>query len=165
MRLNIVMCAMKNRLLANLLDQRDGEIYGTVRREIERAFDDYARHWPSIKDIAKQGLRLKVDLSETDNLIEVTAELPGVAAKDIDVKLKDNILTIKGEKKQEKDEIKKDYHITERSYGSFSRSFTLPAEVDDGKAVATFAHGTLHISLPKSPQSKNGSKTIPVKAS
>jgi len=155
---------MKNRLLASLLEQRDGDIYSSVRREIERAFEDYGRNWPSIKDFSKQGLRLKVDVSETDTVIDVKAEIPGVDAKDIEVKLKDNTLTIKGEKKEEKEETKKDYHITERSYGSFFRSFTLPAEVDNSKVTATFANGTLHVMLPKAHLNQTSSKTIPVKA-
>ena len=155
---------MKNKLIANLLEQRDGEIYGAVRREIERAFDDYGRNWPFLRELSKQGLRFNVDVSENDSAVDVKAEIPGVDAKNIEVQLKDNTLIIKGEKKQEKDEKKPEYHISERSYGSFFRSLTLPAEVDDAKVDATFANGTLHIHLPKSHASKNDSKTIHIKA-
>lgn len=155
---------MKKRLLANLLEQRDSDIYGAVRREIERAFDDYGRNWPAIKDLSKRGLHVKVDVSETDASIDVKAEIPGVDAKDIDIKLQDNILTIKGEKKQEKEDTKKDYHITERTYGSFSRSFTLPADVEVSKVAATFTNGMLNITLPKSHDSKTGSIAIPIKS-
>ena len=155
---------MKNKLIANLLEQRDGEIYGAVRREIERTFDDYSRNWFLMKELSRQGLRFNVDVTESDGAVEVKADIPGVDAKNIEVQLKDNTLIIKGEKKEEKEEKKKEYHISERTYGSFFRSFTLPAEVDDTKIDATFANGTLHIHLPKSHTSKNGSKTIPVKA-
>ena len=74
-----------------------------------------------------------IDVSETDKEVTVEAELPGVDEKDIDVTLGDNMLTIKGEKKQEKEEKKKDYHLTERSYGSFSRSMVLPFDADPGE--------------------------------
>jgi len=154
---------MKNKLIANLLEQRDGEIYGAVRREMERTFGDYSRNWLFMKELSRQGLRFNVDVTESDGAVEVKADIPGVDAKNIEVQLKDNTLIIKGEKKEEKEEKKKEYHISERTYGSFFRSFALPAEVDDTKIDATFANGTLHIHLPKSYTSKNGSKTIPVK--
>ena len=98
---------MKNKLIANLLEQRDGEIYGAVRREIERTFDDYSRNWFLMKELSRQGLRFNVDVTESDGAVEVKADIPGVDAKNIEVQLKDNTLIIKGEKKEEKEEKKK----------------------------------------------------------
>lgn len=154
---------MKNRLLASLLEQRNSDIYSSVRREIEKAFEDHGRTWLSTRDPTMQGLRFKIDVSETDAALEVKAEIPGVDPKDIDVKLREHVLTIKGEKREEKEEEKKDYHITERRYGSFYRSITLPAEVDASKVTATFVNGTLHVLLPKSHSNQNGSKKIPIR--
>lgn len=76
----------------------------------------------------------------------------------------DNVLTIKGEKKSEKEEKKKDFHLVERSYGSFSRSLTLPFAVDADKAKATFKNGVLSISLPKPPEIKEKAKKIAISA-
>ena len=82
---------------------------------------------------------------------------------DIDVQLKDGVLTIKGEKKVEKDEKQKDYHVMERSYGMFERSFTLPAEVDASKVEAAFDKGVLKVTLPKLPQEQSKAQKIAVK--
>ena len=82
------------------------------------------------------------------------AELPGMTQNDIELNLQDNVLTLKGEKKQEKKEEKEDYHRIERSYGSFTRSFTLPAGVKQEDVKATFKDGILEISMPKSEEAK-----------
>ena len=86
-----------------------------------------------------------VDVSETKTELKVRAELPGMTHDDIELNLQDNVLTLKGEKKQEKKEEKEDYHRTECCYGSFTRSFTLPACVDQDNVQATFKDGILEI--------------------
>ena len=103
-----------------------------------------------------------IDVSETDTEMTVDAELPGVEENDIDVTLTDNLLTIRGEKKQEKEEKKKDYRLTERSYGSFSRSMTLPFDADPNKIKAAFKDGVLTITLPKPPEVKAKVKKIAI---
>ena len=108
-------------------------------------------------------MSLKVNVAETDNAVEVTADIPGVDAKDIDVQLKDGVLTIKGEKKVEKDEKQKDYHVVERSYGMFERSFTVPAEVDAAKVDASFDKGVLKVTMPKLPAAQSKVQKIAVK--
>jgi HSP20 family protein len=95
-----------------------------------------------------------VDVSETDNEVLVKAEMPGFEPKDIDLTLRDNILLLKGEKKQEKEEKGENYVRTERSYGSFSRSIALPAEVAEDKVQAKYDKGILSIRLPKVAPSK-----------
>jgi len=95
-----------------------------------------------------------LDLSETKDNFVVKAEVPGMDAKDISISLTGDVLTIKGEKKQEKEEKEEDYHVVERCYGSFSRSIRLPAEVESGKVEASYKHGILRITLPKSEKVK-----------
>jgi len=112
---------------------------------------------------ARGALAPSIDVSENDKGIEVTAELPGVDEKDVEVTLADNLLTIKGEKKSEREEKEEGSYVSERSYGSFQRSFSLPYEVDAGKVEAKFDKGVLKISLPKSPELKKKTKKIAIK--
>ncbi len=103
-----------------------------------------------------------MDVSETkDNLI-AKLEVPGIDAKDIQISLQENLLTIKGEKRQEQEEKEEHYHRVERTYGMFARSVRLPVTVDGSKVVATFKNGLLTVTLPKTPMSKG--TTIPIKA-
>ncbi len=90
-----------------------------------------------------------VDIFETPDAIVLKAELPGIAAQDISVEVQDNIVTLKGEKKFEKETKEENYHRMERSYGSFQRAFTLPGTVQEEKATARFRDGILEIALPK----------------
>ena len=90
-----------------------------------------------------------IEVKDGEKEITVTAELPGMDEKDIELSLERGVLTIKGQKKERKEEKDKGYHYSERSFGSFSRSVTLGSEVDEGKAEAVFKKGVLSISLPK----------------
>ena len=103
-----------------------------------------------------------LDVAETKNEIVVKAEVPGMDPKDIDVSLSDGILTIKGEKKQEKEKKEEDYHLVERSYGSFTRSVQLPAQVRSDKIQASHKNGVLRIVLPKSEEAKKKEVKIKV---
>ena len=105
-----------------------------------------------------------VDLVESDKAYEVTAELPGMDEKNIDVKVTDGRLTIKGEKQEEKEEKKKDYYLHERRFGSFERSFELPESVDAEKIEASFKKGVLTVTLPKKAEAQKPAKKIEVKA-
>ena len=140
----------------------EADPFRALQRRMDRLFDDFAGdyHWPFTN--GRGGMTPTIDVSETDKEMTVEAELPGVDEKDVDVTLSDNLLTIKGEKKQEKEEKKKDYHLTERSYGSFSRSMTLPFEADPNKIKATFKDGVLRITLPKPPEVKAKVKKIAI---
>ena len=95
-----------------------------------------------------------VDIFETPEAIVLKAELPGITAQDISVEVKDNILTLKGEKRLEKETKEENYHRMERSYGSFQRAFTLPGTVQQEKAKAKFKDGILEISLPKADEAR-----------
>ncbi|MBA5873749.1 MAG: Hsp20 family protein [Nitrospira sp. CR1.2] len=95
-----------------------------------------------------------VDISETEAEYAIKAELPEVKREDVKVTVEDGVLTIQGERKQEKEEKGKKYHRVERSYGRFVRTFTLPDTVDEGKVRAEYADGVLHLHLPKSEKAK-----------
>ena len=90
-----------------------------------------------------------IDMSEDEKAYKISAELPGIDAKDIDVSVSGNTLVLKGEKRQEKEEKDKNYYFSERAYGSFQRAFELPASVDRDKISADFSKGVLTITLPK----------------
>ena len=132
------------------------------RREMDRLFESFGRDlgWPGSENRAT-AMAPSIDVSETDNELRIDADLPGVEEKDVDVTISGNLLTIRGEKKAEKEE-KKDFHLVERSYGSFSRSLTLPFAADPGKAKATFKNGVLSISVPKPPEVKAKAKKIAI---
>ncbi len=105
-----------------------------------------------------------VDITENDKSFEVTAELPGMDQKNIEIKLSNGSLIIKGEKKEEKEEKRKGYYLSERSYGSFERMFNLPKGVDAEKIEASFNKGVLKVSLPKKPEAMQADKVVPIKA-
>jgi HSP20 family protein len=115
----------------------------SLQREIDRVFDDFTRGWGT------QELMPGMNVAETENEIEITAELPGLEEKDVEVKVADNVLTIKGEKKAEKEEKEKSYRMFERSYGSFSRTLELPNGVNPDDIKATLANGVLKVTIPK----------------
>ncbi|MGZ5901411.1 MAG: Hsp20/alpha crystallin family protein [Reyranella sp.] len=145
------------------------------RREVERLFEDFDRGvWRSplralsaVEPFWRRefavGESPAVDITEGDKAYEVTAELPGMDEKNIEVKVANGNLTIKGEKNAEKEEKKKDYYLRERTFGSFERSFSLPQGVDKEKIEASFKKGVLTITLPKTPDAQKAEKKIEVK--
>jgi len=137
--------------------------FSALRREMERAFENFGRDfgWSS-GDMPSAATAPSIDLSETDKEIKIEAELPGVEENDIEVVLSNGRLTIKGEKKAEKEEKKKDYHLVERSYGSFARSIGLPFEADPGQVKASFTKGVLTVTVPKPAEVKAKEKKIPI---
>jgi HSP20 family protein len=139
------------------------EPFGSLRREMDRLFEDFSRDlgWGS-PAAAGAGDAPRIDVSETDTEIKIEAELPGVEEKDLEIVLSDGRLTIKGEKKQEKEEKKKDYHLVERTYGSFARTIGLPFEADPNQVKANFAKGVLTVTVPKPPEVKAKEKKIPI---
>ncbi|HVO01901.1 MAG TPA: Hsp20/alpha crystallin family protein [Candidatus Cybelea sp.] len=143
-----------------------------MRREMERMFDDMLKGFgatslPAVFGGNGNGAAPRIDVKETDGGIEVSAELPGVDEKDIEVELQDDVLTIRGEKKVEKEEGDKEkgYHLMERSYGSFARSIALPYSADPGKVSADFSKGVLKVVVPRPAEAAAKTKKIEVKAS
>jgi HSP20 family protein len=104
-----------------------------------------------------------VDIVDKENAYELSAELPGMDENSIDVKFADGTLTIKGEKRDEREEKKKNFHLAERRYGSFQRSFSVPGGVDADRIEANFKNGVLTVTLPKTLQARKNEKKIPVK--
>lgn len=135
--------------------------FGSLQREIDSVFEDFGRDWPWSPQAARG---LKLNVAETDKEIEVTADVPGIEPGDIKVELREDILTIKGEKRAEKDDKGRDYHLVERSYGLFERSVMLPADVDADKVAARFDKGVLSVKLPKKPGAAEKVRKIEVKA-
>lgn len=147
--------------------------FSDLRREIDQLFDDFGRGWltpfrslPKLPGVTSEFSFASpaVDFVEKDTGFELTAELPGIAAKDVDVSMKNGMLVIKGEKKNEKEEKSKDYHLTERQYGSFQRTFALPETVDTSAIEARFANGILTVTLPKTAEAQKPAQKIEVKA-
>jgi HSP20 family protein len=106
-----------------------------------------------------------IDVSEDEKAYRITAELPGLEAKDLDVSISGDTLMIKGEKQQEKEQKDKNYHVTERTYGSFQRAFALPEGVERDKIAADLSKGLLTLTLPKTAEAQKPTKKIEVKAS
>lgn len=139
--------------------------------EMERLFDNYFSRgwlrpfhldWPSRAELAApfEGKMPKVDVIDREDEIMVKAELPGVEKKDLDVSVTRNSVTIKGETSHEEKEEKGDYFRSEISRGSYSRTLSLPADVDEGKAKAAFKDGVLELTIPKLEEAKRRSINI-----
>jgi HSP20 family protein len=124
--------------------------FGSLQREIDRLFSDFTRGF-GMPTIATQNLVPSVDVSETDDEIEVTVELPGLQRSGIDISLNDDVLTIRGEKRLEKaeDDDKRNVHVAERAYGVFYRAIQLPKGVDPASIQAKMLNGVLKIAIPK----------------
>lgn len=132
-----------------------------MQDEMNRFFDD--RLWRTRSGQEELGTAFlpAVDVYEDHEGLMLTAELPGIDPKDVDVRVENGVLTLRGERKLEKEDKKENYLRVERSYGAFTRSFTLPSSVDTEKVKADFKHGVLRIQLPKREESKP--KSIKVK--
>jgi HSP20 family protein len=153
------------------------DTWQSFRNEMDRVFDRFsgAFGWPSLRRMfdVEPAWRYEssfsfpspaVDMTEDDKAYKVTAELPGLESKDIDVSVTGDVLTIKGEKQQEKEQKEKNYYVSERSYGSFQRSFMLPQGVEANKIAADLSKGVLTITLPKTAEAQKQAKKIEVKA-
>jgi len=132
-----------------------------LKGEMDRLFDRFFEaRWEDVPALGEWVPT--VDLSETKEAFVVKAEVPGMEPGDIQVSLQENLLTIKGEKKHEKEEKDERYHRVERSYGAFTRTVRLPVTVEGSKVDAKFKNGVLTVTLPKAPGAKG--TAIPVKA-
>ncbi len=151
--------------------------FETLHREIDRLFDDFGRGlWQPFRRsllgeeplwgraVTWSTTAPAVDVTESPKAYEITAELPGLDEKNIEVKVADGSLTIKGEKREEKEEKEKDYYLHERHFGAFERSFDLPDSVEADKIEAAFKKGVLTVTLPKKPEAQKPAKKIEVKA-
>ena len=150
------------------------DVWHSFRGEMDRLFDRFGfpslrRMFdiePSWRSASSFGFAAPaIDMSEDERAYRISAELPGINAKDIDVSVSGDTLVLKGEKRQEKEEKDTNYHFSERSYGSFQRSFQLPSSVDRDKVAADFSKGVLTITLPKTAEAQKPVKKIAVRSS
>jgi HSP20 family protein len=132
----------------------------SIQDEMNKLFDDFLGR-PLMRTEWSEGVwNPSVDISETKDNVIIKAEMPGLNKEDVKISMQDNMLTLTGEKKQEKEEKETNYHRIERSYGAFSRSFSLPTSVKSDKIRATYKDGILSITLPKTEEVKP--KEIPI---
>lgn len=152
--------------------------FDTLRHEVDRIFEDFTRGFGRVP-LGRRMFDLEpltrfegsgsfaapaIDLVEKESEYVISAELPGLDEKDVDVSVSDDLLTIKGEKKEEKEEKAKNYYLSERRYGSFQRTVQLPLGVDADKIGASFQKGVLTVTLPKTPEAQKKEKKISIKA-
>jgi HSP20 family protein len=146
----------------------------SLRDQIDRVMDEFDRglfpsRWLEMTPFSKltseiRGLVPAIDVVDEEKAYRVTAELPGLAEKDIEVTKDGDLLTIKGEKKEEREENDKGYFLSERHFGSVERSLRLPEGIDDAKIEAKFENGVLTVVLPKTPEAVTKPKKIAIKA-
>lgn len=140
----------------------------SLQREMNRMFDRFfsdftpARWWD---EETGMGYFPRVDVKENAKEIRVEAELPGMDEKDIEISISDDVLTLHGEKRMEREEKEEGFYHLERSYGKFHRDIPLPAEVETGNVEAVFKKGILTVHLPKKPEAQLKSKRIEIKTS
>lgn len=157
---------MKNKLVpwkkreAALGFRRNEHPFDLLHREIDELFESYFRGFGNLDRRFTEPAGFEV--SETDEEIRVKAELPGMDEKDIDISIDENVLTIRAERKDEREEKKRNYQVSEMSYGSFQRSLPLNMAVDRDRAKAKFKRGVLTLTLPKTEHAKAERKQIPV---
>jgi HSP20 family protein len=132
-----------------------GNPFGFLHREIDRLFEDFTRGLDTGGQ-AQVNLVPRIDVTETEKEIMISAEMPGLERKDVEISVEDEVLTIRGEKKVERqqDDENKNYHLTERSYGVFYRVLQLPPGVDPSAIQATMSNGVLKISIPRPTRSE-----------
>jgi HSP20 family protein len=158
-------------------NENDWMPFDSLRREIDRLFEDFRPFgWPlptrrssfamdTPRATDGWSMNPAFDFVEKNAEYEITAELPGIDEKNIEIKLSNHLLTIRGEKSESKEENDKDYFLSERRFGSFQRSFLVPEGVDTDRIDANFSKGLLTLHLPKSAEARNAEKKIEVRAS
>ena len=134
-------------------------VFSSLQREIDHLFEDVRKGFEGLTTV---DLQPAIDITETDGEVKISAELPGLGPKDVDVHVDGDVLVISGEKSAGRDETVGAYKVTERSYGAFSRAITLPRGAEAGKLAATMADGVLTIRVPRTPAADR--KRIEVKA-
>lgn len=150
--------------------QRPVDAFTAMRDEMDRMFERFERGWPRLPSVfgagADSGLMVpELDVHDNGKQITIEADLPGVEEKDVTVTLASGILTIKGEKRTEREKKEASYYVAERSFGSFERSLRLPDTIDDGKLEARFDKGVLRIVAPKRPEAVKSERRIEINKS
>ena len=138
--------------------------FAQMRAEMDRLFENFIGRGVFGSPTQWQATQLtpSIDVRENEKEIVVDAELPGMNENDVQVVVREGVLSLKGEKKSERDDKNDTYHLVERSYGSFDRSFRLPEGVNEEQIKADFNNGVLHVVVPKRPEAAKGEKKIPI---
>lgn len=136
-----------------------------LRSEVDRLFDDFPARWPTFQlgRFAPAAIPA-VEMTETDKAYKLSVEVPGMEAGDVEVSVVDDMLIISGEKKEEREELEKDYRYTERSYGAFERRIQLPGDADPHKIEAKVRKGVLKITLSKDRKASDKRRRIAVES-
>lgn len=144
-------------------------VFDDFRKEMDDLISGFfgnERRWPAPSkawaNLPAGVVNPAIDVTENDNEITLTAELPGLAEEDVDLTVREGMITLKGEKKHERDEEKDNVHVTERSYGSFQRSMPVPDRVDADQISAKFDKGVLKVVMPKKPEAKASARKIDI---
>ncbi|HET8728790.1 MAG TPA: Hsp20/alpha crystallin family protein [Alphaproteobacteria bacterium] len=140
----------------------DADPFAMLHREMNRLIDDSFQAPAGSARRMVGAMAPEVDITETDTELEITAELPGIDEKDLEITVRDDMLTIRGEKKTEKTETRKNHHLSERFFGSFARTIALPFTPDTDKIKASFTKGVLTLSMPKPPAEQDKAHRIPI---
>lgn len=148
--------------MADIMEWKPFREVSRLRREMDRLWEDFFGPGRRALQPMEQIWAPALDVSESGDRVTIKAEVPGMDVKDIEISMVGDVLTIKGEKKAEKEEKGESFHIMERSYGSFSRGVRLPAPVHAEKIEATYKDGVLTITCPKKEEVKP--KAIEIKA-
>jgi HSP20 family protein len=155
---------MLNRFLGPRQDlTRGDDPFTHLQREIGRVVEDVFRGAPGLRTAFGTAFAPSLDVRETQQGLELTAELPGMAEEDIELLLDGEVLTLRGEKKEERRTEERGIHMQERSFGSFQRSLRLPWIPDPGSVTANFDKGVLHVTLPKPQQQQAKDNRIPIR--
>lgn len=144
--------------------RKEYPVFHSLQKEMNRLFDEFTHGWTMPQFEMTKEFQARVDVKETDKEVIVTAEVPGVDIKDIEVTLRNDGLALRGEKLAEKEEKEKGYYRMERSYGSFFRLIPMPYEVDRDAVGATYKDGVLKIVLPKAKGALKNEQPVTVKA-
>ncbi len=145
------------------LAQGGADPFSALQRELNRVFDEAYSGRAGAASMPAAANVLKLDVKEDDKAFHVTADMPGMEEKDVEVTFDDGLLTIRGERRFERDEKKDTWHVVERSWGSFARQLSLPANVNAEAIEAKFDKGVLTVLLPKQPEAQSKAKKIEVK--
>jgi HSP20 family protein len=154
---------LKSLLPTVFTGKAERDSFRSLQRQIDQVFSDFTKDFPAGGWLPNGNGSLAIDVAETDKMIEVSTEIPGVDDKDISVTLAGDMLTIRAEKKTEKDEKGKDFHRSERSYGVFERCLELPFKTESSKVDAKYDKGVLRVTIAKPAEVQALSQKIPVK--
>lgn len=148
--------------------QRSADIFGAMRNEMDHIFERFEHGWPGLpgmlrRTIGQDLMTPELDVHENGKQLTIEIDLPGVDEKDVAVTLANGLLTIKGERKSEREEKRENYYMAERSYGSFERVLRMPDTIDENKLEAKFDKGVLKIVAEKKPEAVKAEKRIEIK--